>query len=155
MPQRPSPAVASMTLLAGAAIAVAGSAVGSAAAPTDATRVVTVEDGTVESTVSGRGTLAPAADAEVDFKTTGRIEKVYVEEGDHVSKGQLLARLDDTAQRAALKSAQAALAAASSASGGGASGSFSGGRREHRLAELRRRRARRPRPPRHRRPARG
>lgn len=44
----------------------------------------------------------------------GTLTQLLVNEGDHVKRGQLIARLDDTAQRAALRQAQAALDAAQS-----------------------------------------
>ena len=43
---------------------------------------------------------------------TGTLTDVMIEEGDHVEDGQILARLDDTAQRAQLAQAQAQLHAA-------------------------------------------
>ncbi len=128
MADRPSVTVVSLTVLAGAATVVAGTAVDTAgSATTGATRVVAVGAGTVRSTVTARGALAAATDTAVDFTTSSRIRTVYVEEGDHVKKGQLLARLDDTAQRAALTAAKAALAAAGSTAGGASSAGASGG----------------------------
>ncbi len=42
------------------------------------------------------GTLATTSEAKLSFKIGGIISKIYVKEGDHVSKGQLLAALDLT-----------------------------------------------------------
>lgn len=41
------------------------------------------------------GIVQEAHEIRVGFKTPGQIEKLYVKEGDHVRKGQLLAALDD------------------------------------------------------------
>lgn len=49
---------------------------------------------------------------ELGFETTGRVAEVLVREGDHVEKGQLLARLDDRLARARLAEAEANLALA-------------------------------------------
>ena len=42
------------------------------------------------------GTMASTAEARLSFKISGIISKIYVKEGDHVAKGQLLATLDLT-----------------------------------------------------------
>ena len=42
------------------------------------------------------GTMASTAEARLSFKIGGIISKIYVKEGDHVVKGQLLATLDLT-----------------------------------------------------------
>ena len=42
------------------------------------------------------GTIASTSEARLSFKIGGIISKIYVKEGDHVSKGQLLATLDLT-----------------------------------------------------------
>jgi len=42
------------------------------------------------------GTMASTAEARLSFKISGIISKIYVKEGDHVVKGQLLATLDLT-----------------------------------------------------------
>jgi len=50
--------------------------------------------------------------ATVSAQITGTLTAVLIEEGDHVEDGQVLARLDDTAQRAQVAQAQAQLHAA-------------------------------------------
>src|SRR5882762_8948164 len=42
------------------------------------------------------GMMASASEAKLSFKIGGMIARIYVKEGDHVSKGQLLATLDLT-----------------------------------------------------------
>ena len=70
---------------------------------------MTVARGVIETVVSGSGNLEPARQAELDFATSGRITKIYTAEGEHVSKGELLARIDDRSARVALAKAQADL----------------------------------------------
>lgn len=74
--------------------------------------------------VSASASAAPAAilqatgyvtaerEATVSSQIAGQVSHVYFDEGEHVHRGQLLARLDDSVQRAALEQAQAQLAAA-------------------------------------------
>ena len=50
--------------------------------------------------------------ATVSAQITGALTQVLIEEGEHVNAGQVLARLDDTSQRAARAQAQAQLEAA-------------------------------------------
>jgi len=58
------------------------------------------------------GYVTARRQATVSTQITGTLTQVLIEEGDHVKVGQVLARLDDTAQRAALEQAQAQLQAA-------------------------------------------
>lgn len=55
---------------------------------------------------------ATSEDIDLGFEIPGRIEAVLVEEGDRVTEGQVLARLDDSVQQAARASAVARLAMA-------------------------------------------
>src|SRR5689334_10285206 len=52
------------------------------------------------------GTIASEAEAKLSFKISGVISKIYVKEGDHVSKGQLLATLDLTEINAQVQQAK-------------------------------------------------
>jgi multidrug efflux pump subunit AcrA (membrane-fusion protein) len=74
-----------------------------------AERTVTVTKGVVQSTVSGSGNLAPAQELDLNFGVAGTVKKVYVKEGDKVTKGQVLAKLDDADAQVALDQAQASL----------------------------------------------
>ena len=60
-------------------------------------RCAAVETATVEDTIELRGTVAPLPDrdAEVAPQVAGRIAKILVREGDRVTAGQPLARIDD------------------------------------------------------------
>ncbi|PSL09378.1 RND family efflux transporter MFP subunit [Marinobacterium halophilum] len=58
------------------------------------------------------GTVRAAQRAEMAFKVGGRVDQVSVNEGDSVTKGDLLAQLDDREFRTALSSARAEYASA-------------------------------------------
>jgi macrolide-specific efflux system membrane fusion protein len=75
-------------------------------------RIVTASMGVVQSTVSGSGTLAPATQVNVNFKTGGVLTAVDVQAGEHVGAGQTLALVDPTTAQANLNQAQANLTAA-------------------------------------------
>src|SRR2546426_807408 len=72
----------------------------------------TVARRTVTASVTGTGNLVPAEQANVSFKVSGTLTEIDVRVGDHVSAGQVLARIDPTPQQNALASAQANLAIA-------------------------------------------
>ena len=78
-----------------AAVAVAPSSAGGATAILQATGYVTAR-----------------REATVSAQITGALTSVLIEEGEHVKAGQVLAQLDDSAQRASLAQAQAQVAAA-------------------------------------------
>ncbi|QEC68358.1 biotin/lipoyl-binding protein [Panacibacter ginsenosidivorans] len=54
------------------------------------------------------GSLASTSETKLSFKIGGIISKIYVKEGDHVSKGQLLATLDLTEINAQVQQASQA-----------------------------------------------
>lgn len=53
------------------------------------------------------GTVKEQGDVNLGFKTAGQILKIYVKEGQHVQKGQLLARLDDKDYLLGVRAAEA------------------------------------------------
>ncbi len=67
---------------------------------------------TVTSSVTGTGNLVPMQQANVSFKVSGPLTEIDVRVGDHVTAGQVLARIDPTQEQNALASAQANLALA-------------------------------------------
>ena len=74
---------------------------------------VTVDTGTVSATVSASGNTAAATTVDVSFEGTGGIvRRLYVEAGQKVRKGQVLAVVDQTSARQTLQSARAQLAQA-------------------------------------------
>jgi len=75
-------------------------------------RTATVTRGDIVVSVSGSGTIEPVSSVEVRSRATGRVLSVKTEEGAFVTKGQVLAEIDDTDARADLESARATLAGA-------------------------------------------
>jgi HlyD family secretion protein len=73
----------------------------------------TVAVGNVTETVSVTGTISPLDKADLAFQKSGSVAAVYVKVGDHINKGDKIAMLDDSTDRAALASAEATLADAS------------------------------------------
>ena len=59
------------------------------------------------SVLDATGYVTARREATVSAQITGTLTQVLIEEGDHVKAGQVLGRLDDTAQRAAVAQAQA------------------------------------------------
>lgn len=53
------------------------------------------------------GVVREKAGINLGFKTPGQLEYIYVREGDYVSRGQLLARLDDSDYRLGVEAAEA------------------------------------------------
>ncbi|HEU4665721.1 MAG TPA: efflux RND transporter periplasmic adaptor subunit [Dokdonella sp.] len=70
---------------------------------------------TITANYSGTATLEAVGDAQVVAKTTGIVLKLFVEEGMHVQKGQVLAELDSEAARNKLAQATATLKKAQAA----------------------------------------
>ncbi|WP_169948458.1 HlyD family efflux transporter periplasmic adaptor subunit [Microbispora sp. H11081] len=81
-----------------------------------------VTRGTVLASVSASGSVESARTRALDFGANGTVESVLVETGDRVKKGQVLARVDDTAARESLEAARASLDAAEEADTSTASG---------------------------------
>jgi RND family efflux transporter MFP subunit len=61
------------------------------------------------SVLDATGYVTARRQATVSAQITGKLSEVLIEEGDHVKEGQVLGRLDDTAQRASLSQAEAQL----------------------------------------------
>lgn len=72
----------------------------------------TVARRTVTASVTGTGNVVPMAQANLSFKVSGVLTEIDVRVGDHVTAGQVLARVDSTPEQQALASAQANLAIA-------------------------------------------
>jgi HlyD family secretion protein len=75
---------------------------------------VPVVRGDIEVTVESSGTVRPAQSVELFFQTSGKIEKVEVEQNQKVKSGQVLARLDDRDLRLQVQQAEADLKTAQS-----------------------------------------
>jgi multidrug efflux pump subunit AcrA (membrane-fusion protein) len=122
-------------LLALAAAALAVLAVLEIGPPSSSARtareVITADDGVIQSTVSGTGNVEAGTDEDVNFRTSGTLETVFVSTGQHVKAGQLLAQLNPASAQLSLDQAEESLTSAedqlTATENGTASGSGSGG----------------------------
>jgi macrolide-specific efflux system membrane fusion protein len=71
-----------------------------------------VTRGDIEKTVLATGILKPALQVSVGAQVNGQLQKLYVKQGDRVTRGQLLAEIDPTLQQNALRKSEAALQSA-------------------------------------------
>jgi len=78
----------------------------------DPTKLAKVEKGDLAKSVVATGKVTPITKVEVKSKASGIVKKLYVEYGDNVKKGQLLAQLDKIEIEAQVEQSRAALAAA-------------------------------------------
>lgn len=75
-------------------------------------RIVKVQQGVVQSTVSGSGAIQPAIQLDLGFKTAGVVQRIYVAQGAQVTAGKLLAELNPQSAEVTLEQAKASLLAA-------------------------------------------
>ncbi len=91
-------------------------------------RPLSVEIASVEKNVHvkvfGLGTVEARILSKIGFRVSNSILELNVDEGDHVRKGDILARLDNTEQLARLAKAKAGISAAKAALGGARSAIF-------------------------------
>ncbi|QWT19000.1 efflux RND transporter periplasmic adaptor subunit [Bacillus sp. NP157] len=80
-----------------------------------ATAVAPASAGDAGAVLQATGYVTARRQATVSAQITGSLTEVLIEEGDRVKKGQVLARLEDSALRAGLQSTQASAAAAHAA----------------------------------------
>ena len=107
--RRPGALTGLLVVVAAATVVVAILSLRSSPTTLVSERTVTVTRGVIQTVVSGSGNLAPARQVDVDFATSGKITKVYTKAGAHVSKGELLARIDNRSQKVDVAKAEAAL----------------------------------------------
>ena len=101
---KPWMAVAGIVVLAGAWYFISGrDDEGEAAEPL----LATVERGDIENTVAAAGTLKPSEFIDVGAQVSGILQKLYVEVGDKVEEGQLLAEIDARVQQARVEGSRA------------------------------------------------
>jgi multidrug efflux pump subunit AcrA (membrane-fusion protein) len=98
--------------LTGGGLAYATVGIPSAPSTKAVTRTATIASGTVMTTVSSTGNVTAPNNVSVNFGTSGTLTEVDVAVGATVKQGQLLARVDSTAPKASLDSANAQLASA-------------------------------------------
>lgn len=72
-------------------------------------RVATIARGSIQQTVSATGTLSAVKTVQVGTRVSGQVAELDADFNDHVTKGQLLARIDPTLQQQAVTDAQAQL----------------------------------------------
>ena len=72
-------------------------------------QVAEVVRGDLSVSVSGSGNIETSRDARLSFGSGGRIDRIYVEKGDEVSQGQVLAKLDTDALELAKTQTEVAL----------------------------------------------
>jgi HlyD family secretion protein len=75
-------------------------------------RFATVERGNIQQTVAATGALSAVKTVQVGTQVSGQVSAIYVDFNDHVTNGELLARIDPTLQEQAVRDAQAQLAKA-------------------------------------------
>ncbi len=73
---------------------------------------VAVTRGDIEKTVLATGILKPSVQVSVGAQVNGQLRKLYVKQGDRVTRGQLLAEIDPTLQQTELRNTEAALQSA-------------------------------------------
>jgi len=78
----------------------------------DPSKLAKVEKGDLAKSVVATGKVTPITKVEVKSKASGIVKKLYVEYGDKVKKGQLLAQLDKDEIQAQVDQSRAALQAA-------------------------------------------
>lgn len=84
---------------------------GDADAETSQPLLATVERGNIENTVAAAGTLKPSSFVDVGAQVSGILQKLYVEVGDTVEQGQLLAEIDARVQQARVDASRASILA--------------------------------------------
>src|SRR5258706_3614532 len=78
----------------------------SAASTTAPLQVATVRRGDIVISAQGAGTLVRASQLDLAFGSSGKLVDLNVAVGDHVTAGQVVARLDDTAAKNAVAEAE-------------------------------------------------
>jgi len=81
----------------------------------DPSKLAAVERGDLARVVVATGKIQPLSKAEIKSKASGIVKKIYVDYGDRVKQGQLLAELDKIQLEAILREAQANMQAAEAA----------------------------------------
>jgi macrolide-specific efflux system membrane fusion protein len=73
--------------------------------------LATVEIGNIENTIASAGSLKPSDYVDVGAQVSGQLQKLYVDVGDVVEAGQLLAEIDARVQEAKVEASRANLQA--------------------------------------------
>lgn len=78
----------------------------------DPRNVATVQRGSVDVRINSTGTIRPFNQVKLSPKYTGLLKALYVEQGDHVKKNQVIAAMDDSNLLGQVQAARAAYEAA-------------------------------------------
>ncbi len=78
----------------------------------DSSKLAKVERGDIAKSVVATGKIEPITKVEIKSKASGIVKKLYVEAGDHVKAGQVLAELDRDEIQATVRSSEAQLLSA-------------------------------------------
>src|SRR6202045_1247056 len=81
----------------------------------DPSKLASVERGDLARVVVATGKIQPLSKAEIKSKASGIVKQIYVDYGDRVKTGQILAELDKVQLEAAQRAAKANLQAAEAA----------------------------------------
>src|SRR5204862_3654545 len=81
----------------------------------DPSKIASVERGDLARVVVATGKIQPLSKVEIKSKASGIVKKLYVDYGDRVKQGQVLADLDKVQLEAAVRAATANLQAAEAA----------------------------------------
>ncbi len=81
----------------------------------DPSKLASVERGDIARSVVATGKIQPLSEVEIKSKASGIVKKIYVDAGDRVKTGQILAELDKEQLRANVAEARANLMAAQAA----------------------------------------
>src|SRR6202790_1413393 len=81
----------------------------------DPSKIAAVERGDLARVVVATGKIQPLSKVEIKSKASGIVKKLYVDYGDHVKQGQLLAELDKVQLEAIVREAEANYQAAQAA----------------------------------------
>jgi len=75
----------------------------------DQALLATVNIGSIENTIAAAGSLQPSDYVDVGAQVSGQLQRLYVEIGDIVSEGQLLAEIDARVQEARVEASRASI----------------------------------------------
>ena len=78
-------------------------------AETSSYRFVEVEEGDVEAVVAATGALSAVTTVQVGTQVSGQVNEIFVDFNDHVTQGQLIARIDPTLLKQTVKNQEANL----------------------------------------------
>lgn len=79
--------------------------------PANEARISVVEIGSIENTIAAVGSLQPSEYVDVGAQVSGQLQHLYVDIGDEVEEGQLLAEIDARVQEARVAASRASIEA--------------------------------------------